>query len=165
MANDIHMVGRRRWLQASVLSLPWFALATGGGAAQAAAPESLPPSRSLPQELAAALAKHSPLVVMVSLPGCPHCHVARRSHLVPMFREGVPLVQVDMRSAAMTKNFDGQAVTHDQLVQQWKVSIAPTLIFFGPGGQELASRMEGAYLPDFYGAYLEDRIQTAQKKL
>jgi hypothetical protein len=165
VANDAVMCDRRRWLQHGVLSLPMLGLAAVGGQVKAAPSEGLPLSRSLPQELSAALAKHSPLVVMVSLQGCPHCHVARRSHLVPMYREGVPLVQVDMRSPLVTKHFNGQSVTHDQLVQEWRVSIAPTLLFFGPGGRELASRMEGSYLPDFYGAYLDDRIQSAQKQL
>jgi hypothetical protein len=55
--------------------------------------------------------------------------------------------------------------THDQLVKQWRVSLAPTLIFFGPSGQELVDRMEGGYVPDFYGAYLEERISKARKIL
>ena len=131
-------------------------------AVEAAAPDALPASRSLPQELAAALSKNHPLIVMVSLAGCPCCHAARRSYLLPMWREGVPLVQVDMRSAANTVDFNGQKVTHDQLVQQWRISIAPTLLFFGPQGREAAERMEGAYLPDFYGSYLEARIQKAR---
>ena len=133
-----------------------------GAHVSAASPDVLPPSRSLPQELSAALAKDHPLIVMVSLAGCPYCHAARRSYLLPMWREGVPLVQVDMRSPAITVDFQGQRVTHDQLVQQWRISIAPTLLFFGPQGREAAERMEGAYLPDFYGSYLEARIQKAR---
>jgi glutaredoxin len=134
-----------------------------GPAAWAAAPDALPASRSLPQELAAALAKDHPLIVMVSLAGCPYCHAARRSYLLPMWREGVPLVQVDMRSQTSTVDFNQQRVTHDQLVQQWRVSMAPTLLFWGAQGREVAERMEGAYLPDFYGAYLEARIQKARE--
>ncbi len=143
-------------------------LATGltcGPAASAATPDALPASRSLPQELAAALARNHPLIVMVSLAGCPYCHAARRSYLLPMWREGVPLVQVDMRSPADTVDFNQRRVTHDQLVQQWRVSVAPTLLFLGPQGREVAERMEGAYLPDFYGAYLDARLQKAREAL
>ncbi len=137
-----------------------FALGSADGAVPS---DALPASRSLPQELAAALAKDHPLIVMVSLAGCAYCHAARRSYLLPMWREGVPLVQVDMRSQAVTVGFHQQRVTHDQLVQQWRVSIAPTLLFFGSQGREVAERMEGAYLPDFYGSYLEARIQKARE--
>ncbi|MFM1949119.1 MAG: hypothetical protein RL706_1140 [Pseudomonadota bacterium] len=82
-----------------------------------------------------------------------------------MQKQGFPIVQVDMRSDRQVIGLQGQPQTHDQLVKQWRVSIAPTLIFFGPKGQEVAERMEGGYLPDFYGAYLEERIALARKAL
>lgn len=122
----------------------------------------LPAARSLPDELAAALRRGQPLVVMVSLEGCPFCRVARQSHLAPMHREGGAIVQVDMRTTQPVRDFDGKMVTHDALVQRWRVSVAPTLLFIGPGGKEVAERMEGAYQPDFYGPYLEDRLDKAR---
>ena len=109
-----------------------------------------------------ALRQGQPLVVMVSLEGCPFCRIARQSHLAPMQREGQVIVQVDMRSAQAVRDFDGRMTTHDALVQRWRIPIAPTLLFFGPGGREVAERMEGAYQPDFYGPYLEERLETAR---
>ena len=79
-----------------------------------------------------------------------------------MHREGGAIVQVDMRSAQSVRDFEGHTVTHDALVQRWRVTIAPTLLFFGPGGREVAERMEGAYQPDFYGPYLDDRLDKAR---
>jgi hypothetical protein len=122
----------------------------------------LPTARSLPDELAQALSQGRPLVVMVSLEGCPFCRIARQSHLLPMNRQGWGIVQVDMRSTQVVRDFDGKMLTHDALVQRWRVSVAPTLLFIGPGGKEVAERMEGAYQPDFYGPYLEDRLDKAR---
>ncbi len=122
----------------------------------------LPPARSLPDELAQAMRQGLPLVVMVSLEGCPYCRIARQSHLAPMHREGGVIVQVDMRSAQAVRDFDGQMTTHDALVQRWRIPVAPTLLFFGPGGREVAERMEGAYQPDFYGPYLERRLDKGR---
>jgi thioredoxin-related protein len=82
-----------------------------------------------------------------------------------MQKKGFPIVQIDMRSDQQVKGFSGQMLTHDQMVKQWRVSIAPTLLFFGPKGQELADRMEGGYLPDYYGSYLDERIALARKTL
>ena len=127
--------------------------------------QTLPSARDLPAELAQALRQGQPLVVMVSLDGCPFCRMARQSHLLPMQREGLAIVQVDMRSAQTLRDFDGQPSTHDALVQRWRVTIAPTLLFFGPGGRELAERMEGAYQPDFYGPYLEQRLEKSRQAL
>ena len=122
----------------------------------------LPPARALGDELGRALQQGKPLVVMVSLEGCPFCRMVRQSHLAPMHQEGGPIVQVDMLSAQPIRDFDGRMTTHEDLVQRWRVPIAPTLLFFGPGGREIADRMEGTYQPDFYGPYLEDRLEKSQ---
>ena len=148
---------RRQWC-ASLLALGgWPALALAQTPAA-----TLPAARSLPDELAQALQRGQPLVVMVSLEGCPFCRIARQSHLSPMHREGGAIVQVDMRSAQAVRDFDGRMVTHDALVQRWRIPIAPTLLFFGPGGREVVERMEGAYQPDFYGPYLEARLEQGR---
>ena len=128
-------------------------------------PAVLPPARSLPEELAAALRQGQPLVVMVSLEGCIFCKIARQSHLSPMQRQGQPIVQVDLRSAQTVLDFEGRATTHDELARRWRVSITPTLLFFGPRGREVAERMEGAYQPDFYGPYLDDRLSRSRAGL
>ena len=133
--------------------------------AQAAPAAVLPSARALPEELAQALQRGQPLVVMVSLEGCVFCRIVRQSHLAPMAREGFPLVQVDMRSAQAVRDFEGRMTTHDELARRWNVSITPTVLFFGAGGREVAERMEGAYQPDFYGPYLESRLDKARSRL
>jgi len=127
----------------------------------AAAP--LPTPASLPDELAAALAKGGPLLVMVSLDGCPYCRIVRENYLGPMRQqEGLSVVQLDMHSQRRVKDFNGVAVTHDQMIRGWGIKVAPTVLFFGRGGAELAERLVGGYIPDFYGAYLDDRLQQAR---
>ena len=141
-------------------------LVLGSGLVQAQPPAAvLPTARSLPDELAVALRSGQPLGVMVSLEGCVFCKMARQSHLAPMQREGQPIVQVDMRSSQSVLDFDGRATPHDELARRWKVSVTPTLLFFGARGREVAERMEGAYQPDFYGPYLEDRLVRARAAL
>jgi hypothetical protein len=125
----------------------------------------LPAAQSLPDELAQALKNKQPLIVMVSLDGCVFCRQARRSHLSPMHKAGTAIVQVDMRSNQPVIDFAGKLTTHDELTRLWKVAITPTLLFIGPGGKEVAERMEGAYLPDFYGPYLEERLLQGRKML
>jgi thioredoxin-related protein len=130
-----------------------------------AVPAVLPLAQSLPDELARALRQNQPLVVMVSLEGCVFCRIARQSHLAPYHREGGAIVQVNMRSQQAVRDFEGQMTTHEELVRRWRVSVAPTLIFLGPRGQEVAERMEGGYLPDFYGPYLDARLEKGRALL
>lgn len=149
---------RRSWLGAG--------LALGFATPAFAADVVLPVPQSLRDELNRALHGGNPLVVMVSLDGCAFCKQARNSYLGPLRSEqGVPVVQVNMRSAMALQDFRGAASTHERLVQQWQVRIAPTLLFLGHEGQEVAPRLVGAGLPDFYGAYLDERLVLARKAL
>ena len=151
---------RRDWLAAACLAaVPLSALTQPAGGA------TLPAAQSLPDELARAIQNRQPLIVMASLEGCVFCRQARQSHLSPMHKSGTVIVQVDLRSKLQVLDFAGQLTTHDQLTRQWKITITPTLLFFGPGGKEVAERMEGAYLPDFYGPYLEERLATGRTSL
>lgn len=147
---------RRQCLQMALLGAAAFA----GTPALAA---TLPTTASLPRELALALKSGRPLLVMVSLEGCAFCKQVRDSHLAPMReREGLAVVQLDMRNKQAVVDFDGRSLTQDELIRSWGVSVAPTVLFFGRGGAEIAERMVGGYIPDFYGAYLDDRLRIAR---
>jgi thioredoxin-related protein len=125
-------------------------------------PATLPTTDSLQVELAKAAAKKVPLMVMVSLEGCPFCKVARENYLGPLReQQGLLVFQVDMRSKRPIKNFTGLTLTQDELIRSWGVKVAPTVLFFGRGGLEIAERLVGGYIPDFYGAYLDERLQLA----
>ncbi len=152
---------RREWIRAGAMGL----LVSASLPVRAQKDAKLPAARSLQEELQTAVSKGQVLVVMASLHGCAYCRVARASYLAPLWREGQTIVQVDMRSSAEVLDFAGQASTHDALIRHWKVTIAPTVLFFGTGGVEVAERMEGAYQPDFYGPYLEQRLEQGRKKL
>jgi thioredoxin-related protein len=158
MINNNFRASRRHFLVTAGIGLA-AANATSAWAAGAV----LPAPQSLQDELGKAVEKGNPLVVMVSLEGCPFCRVARDSYLEPLRRqEGMPVFQIDMRSASAVRDFGGASVTHDQLVQAWRITIAPTVLFFGPRGKEIVARMEGGYIPDFYGAYLDQRMEQAR---
>ncbi len=125
----------------------------------------LPASQSLTDELQQAIRKERPLVVLVSLDGCAYCQAVRQSHLVPL-REttGLAVVQLNMRSRQPTRNFDGSAVTHDERIRAWGIRLAPTLLFVGRDGAEVAERLRG-YSADFYSAYLAERLALAQTRI
>jgi hypothetical protein len=45
----------------------------------------------------------------------------------------------------------------------WKATFTPTVLFLGPQGQALAEPLVGAAIPDFYGAYLDERLVLARR--
>ena len=126
-----------------------------------AAPITLPSTESLAASLDAAMRAKQPLVVMVSLQGCPFCKVVRENYLHPLLLSGLYVVQVDMRDNRNLLDFDGTALTQDAWVRKQGVKLAPTVLFFGAQGREVATRLKGAYLPDFYGAYLDEQLAVA----
>ena len=136
-------------------------------ATAALADDQLPVPASLPQAAAAARARGEPLVVMVTLRGCAFCDVVRRHHLLPMLRRGeVHAVQIDMLDrATRLEAFDGRRLTGQEQARAWRITVAPTLLFFDERGRELAERMEGMGLADFYGPYLEERLRLARQRL
>ena len=87
------------------------------------------------------------------------------NYLAPMHAsQGLPVVQVDMHGAQATRTPQGQGITHDALVRAWGVKVAPTVLFLGRGGREVADRLVGGS-PDFYHAYLERRLEQARRTI
>ena len=131
--------------------------------ARAAPARHLPQPGSLASSLEAALARRRALVVLVSLPGCPWCKLVRESYLAPMLAEGQPVIELDMQDAGGIVGFDGAASTPARIAQGLRVRIAPTVLFLGRGARELAPRLAGVASADFYGAYLQERVDTANR--
>ena len=127
----------------------------------------LPSPASLRAAAQAAATKGEPLVLMTTLAGCPYCDLVRNHHLLPMQRAGqVQAVQLDIRDRRSNlQDFVGNTTTPAEQVAAWKARFAPTVMFFGPQGQELTERLVGVAVPDFYGEYLEARLTEARAKL
>ena len=127
----------------------------------------LPVPASLRGAVQAAAARGEPLVVMTSLTGCPYCAMVRNHYLLPMRREGlVHAVQLDVQDrTGNLQGFDGQMTTPAEQARAWKARFTPTVLFFGPDGRELAERLVGIAVPDFYGEYLEARLADSRRKL
>ena len=127
----------------------------------------LPVPASLPQAALAAKGKGEPLVMLISLPGCVYCEMVRRSYLLPARRDDdLQAWQLDVSNKTTPLiGFNGQPTTAALQAKAWKATCTPTVLFVGNQGQELAERLVGIAVPDFYGAYLEQRLATARKAL
>lgn len=133
-------------------------------AGKAVAP-SLPRPTSLPDELRRALAVRKALVVMVSLEGCPYCKLVRESYLVPLRTEGQPVIQLELAGSVPLQDLHGRESSHAKVVSGLGVHLAPTVLFLGRGGVEVAARLTGVASPDFYGAYLQERVAVGNRSV
>ena len=126
-----------------------------------ASPFTLPVAQTLDDDLKHAVSHNQPLVVMVGFEGCPFCKVVRQNYLPSVQQEQkLTIVEIDMRKNIPVRDFSGQLTTHEQLAKDWHIKVAPTLLFYGKDGREVARRLVGLS-PDFYSAYLQDRIDRA----
>lgn len=127
----------------------------------------LPTPTSLRGSALAAVARGEPLVVMTTLAGCPYCDLVRNHHLLPMLRQGqLHAVQLYVRDRTSNlQGFDGSMTTPAEQAKAWKARFAPTVLFLGAKGEDLAERLVGVAVPDFYGEYLDARLQQARARL
>ena len=141
--------------------------ATADSLIPAKTPAALPSPASLRGAAQTAAARGEPLVVMTTLPGCPFCDLVRNHYLLPLRKEGkLQAVQLDVRDRSSNlQGFKGETTTPAEQARLWKARFAPTVMFFGPDGQELAERLVGVAVPDFYGEYLDARLAEARRKL
>jgi thioredoxin-related protein len=131
-----------------------------------AAARELPTSKSLQSDIAAAVKISKPLVVLVSLDNCPFCKIARENYLLPLMREqGISVVQVNVSYSTAIVDAAGKRTTQAELIKAWDVKATPTVLFFGKNGQEIAPRLIGGTTSDFYGAYLQERVDQAIRSL
>ncbi|RPH59482.1 MAG: hypothetical protein EHM83_15760 [Burkholderiales bacterium] len=119
------------------------------------------------------------VVALFTLPGCPFCETIRREQLRHLAREqaerGVRVVEYDLtdhKPFAGTRTGadppDAQPASHATpaaLAAALGIRLAPTVVFLGPDGRELAERLVGYQSSDFYGAYLDQRIAQARSRL
>jgi thioredoxin-related protein len=126
----------------------------------------LPSPSDLRQVAVQAGTRGEPLVLMVSLPGCPWCELLRRNYLMPMRAEGVAAFEfmINERSQRIA-DFKGQPITPAAFSEALKINITPTLLLFNAQGQEIAPRIEGVASADFIGAILDERLATARDRL
>ncbi len=118
-------------------------------------------------------------IVLVSTPGCGFCELVRERQLKPLLRDpdfkDVAVFEVMMRDDASFPKPIGNFIDHTgtnlgqiqsaaTLSEKLDINVAPTLLFLG-NSRELAERLVGYGVPDYYFAYLSERIDTARAQL
>lgn len=172
------MTGLRR-IGACLLAATLASMTAGAPASAAGATHALERPASHDALLQASARQGFVVVALFTLPGCPFCETIRREQLHHLAREqadrGVRVVEYGLTDH---KPFAGpgpsadppaaQSASHATpaaLAAALGIRLAPTVVFLGPDGSELAERLVGYQSSDFYGAYLDQRIAQARSRL
>lgn len=114
--------------------------------------------------------KKLPLLLAFRADYCGFCKRLEAEYLTPMITSGkydsrILIRSFDMVGDASIIDFNGDKIGADEFATRHKASLTPTLLFLNAQGEEIAERLLGYSNPDFYGAYLENAIDTAQQAM
>ncbi len=114
--------------------------------------------------------RNIPLLVLFSEAGCPWCERTRKEFLLPMqrnpdYQAKVIMREIEIDSAAALVDFAGKKTSHAEFARRSHVSMMPTVIMLGPRGETLAEPLVGFRGADYYGYFLDQRIDTALAQL
>jgi thioredoxin-related protein len=88
-----------------------------------------------------------------------------RAKLVFLQLDSTPAAPGAANASNRLRDFSGREVTHAEIFKRYGVRLTPTVMLLGPGGETLAEPLAGFTGSDFYGAYLDERIETAVAKI
>lgn len=130
----------------------------------------LPRAEDLKRTGAQATKAQSPILLVVVSESCPYCVLLEEEILVPMqlsgeYEERVQLRVLNQSQVDYRRDFDGKKRSPEEIADRYGVDLVPTMLILGPDGQELAERLIGINVIDFYWAYLELAIQSAEEQL
>ena len=110
------------------------------------------------------------LVLEFSSEYCSFCRKMEELFLLPMQRNEDYSTRILIRSVSLDAyetliDFDGRFISTQEFASRYDVSFTPTLLFLDADGVELSERLVGIWSEDFYGVYIDERIDAARGRL
>ena len=110
------------------------------------------------------------LVLEFSSEDCGYCRKLEKLFLIPMQRNPEYDDKVIIRSIPLDDfgsiiDFNGRSLSISEFAARYGVSVTPTLLFLNADGEEISDRLVGIWSEDFYGAFIDNRIEQANKRL
>ena len=124
----------------------------------------------LREEAALAREKQLVLVLEFSSEYCTYCHRLEELFLLPMqrnadYQDKVLIRYVSLDSFETLIDFDGRNIATDEFAARYGVSLTPTLLFLDADGVEMSEKLVGIWSEDFYGGFIDSRIEEARQRL
>jgi len=110
------------------------------------------------------------IVLEFSSEDCVYCHKLETLFLLPMQRNADYDDKILLRSISLDDfnsviDFDGRSIATSEFATRYAVSLTPTLLFLDADGNEISERLVGIWSEDFYGGFIDNRIDEALQRL
>jgi len=119
----------------------------------------------------ASLARERELVILIEFASdyCEYCRLLENEFLNPMqidqdYRLKVIIRSVLLDGAHLFKGFQGELISASELADRYDIEVTPTMVFLDAAGNELSDKLVGIWSIDFFGSYIDKRIDTARRK-
>ncbi|MCP4389894.1 MAG: thioredoxin fold domain-containing protein [Gammaproteobacteria bacterium] len=124
----------------------------------------------LREEARIAKADNLILVLEFSSEYCGFCRKLEALFLVPMqrnaeYREKVLIRSVSLDMHETLVDFEGRSMSTSEFASRYDISLTPTLLFLNGDGDEMSEKLIGIWSEDFYGGFIDNRIDEARAKL
>jgi len=128
------------------------------------------PITDLRQEARLAKVRNLLLVIEFSSEYCGYCRKLEELFLVPMqrnagYRDKVLIRYVSLDMYETLVDFDGRSMSTSEFAARYDISLTPTLLFLNGDGIEMSEKLVGIWSEDFYGGFIDSRIDEAREKL
>ena len=152
----------------AILACAFWVISTAPLTARAAA--ALPGAVDFVADGVVARERRVPILLFFNRVGCPYCERALREYLGPMQRDPayagrVLFRQVEIDKAKRLVDFAGAATSHRDFASRYNIRLTPTIWFVDGEGRTLGDPLVGLPTIDFYGAYLDQRIDDSLARL
>lgn len=149
-----------------VLILSWFACSC----AYAQDRIRVPLVHDFTLEARTAQERNVPILVLFSRRNCVFCDQILKEFLVPMqhnaeYDTKVIMRRIDTGSGAKLRLFSGKTTTQALFAKENNIYLTPTIKLFDAQGNELVEPLIGLTTPDYYGGFLDQRIDEALAKV
>lgn len=124
----------------------------------------------LRQEAQIASDRNLVLVIEFSSEYCGYCRKLEELFLMPMQRNAEYNAKVLIRTVSLDAfetlvDFDGRSMSTSDFASRYDVSMTPTLLFLNSEGVEMSEKLVGIWSEDFYGGFIDNRIDEARARL
>jgi thioredoxin-related protein len=112
------------------------------------------------------------LVILIEFASdsCEYCRLLEEEFLKPMlidrdYSEKVIIRSVSLDDHRAFRGFDGELTTANLFSSKYDIEVTPTMVFLSANGDELSDKLVGIWSIDFFGGFIDQRIDIASKKI
>ncbi len=158
-----------RVISLRVISLFLSAILLLGGAGSVSAFD-IPTARDLSSDGKLASRQGVAILLLFSSNHCPYCKKLEEEVIQPLMLSGdyddkVIVRRINLDAGGELIDFAGDPVSVSRFSRNYRATLTPTVVIVGPDGKQLADRLRGISVVDYYWEGLDKAIESALSRL